>query len=403
MRILYYSPHPTLSLRDKAGYATHMRSMMAAFRQLGHDLYPHIMGGGDSDSSDVAQSTPHTVFKKAGRYVIPKIVWSSLKDYRLVQIDRRYKYNLSDIINSFKPDLIYERANYLQTSGIEVARDHGIFHILEINSPLVEERTVLGERTLFYKKARSIERWQLKNTNICVVVSSALEKYFRKMYNIDDIEYMITPNAVNVDDVRVDNEKKRSIIDKYKLHGNITIGFVGSFFKWHGLDILIKSFKIVSTSRDNIRLLIVGDGSIMHMLKKMVEDLGLSGKVNFTGSVDHREVYTYIDCMDIAVLPNSHWYGSPVKLFEYGALGKAIIAPDNAPVRDVMVDGIDGLLVSPSVSSLTDKIETLLNNKELRSKIGNSFRSKVFNNYTWAKNAERILEKYIYDNKPVKL
>ena len=70
----------------------------------------------------------------------------------------------------------------------------------------------------------------------------------------------------------------------------------------------------------------MGDGEILSDLKLLCSNLNISDSVIFTGSVAHADVFAYIDLMEIAVMAKSNWYGSPVKIFEYGAMKKAIIS-----------------------------------------------------------------------------
>lgn len=90
-------------------------------------------------------------------------------------------------------------------------------------------------------------------------------------------------------------------------------------------------------------------------------------------------------------MARSNWYGSPIKIFEYGALGKAIIAPDNIPVNDVMIHNEDGLLISNDLFKLSYALLTLLNDKEKREILGKTFQKKVLNEHTWINNARVIL------------
>ena len=123
----------------------------------------------------------------------------------------------------------------------------------------------------------------------------------------------------------------------------------------------------------------------------MAASLESAQNIIFTDSVRHEEVFTYIDLMDITVLPDTGYYMSPIKIFEYGAMGKAIIAPDVAPVRDVMVNGKDGILIKPEVKELTVALEDLIKDKTKRGHLAESFKKKVDEVYVWTKMAEKIL------------
>lgn len=385
MKILYYSPHPHLNLASPAGYGTHMREMIAAFRRLGHEVYPVIIGGveiNDDEKDNAKQAGLKSIIKK----ITPKIVWETAKDFGLIKQDRKAKLSLIHAVNDFKPDLIYERANYLQTSGVEVAKEFNTYHILEVNSPYIEERKKLQGDTL-YKGAKNREKAQLKLTDKIVVVSSALKEYFIREQKIDATKFIVTPNAINLVEIEANKSKD---VDEVK-DKELVIGFVGSFFSWHGIDLLINAFAKVQSDFDNLKLLIVGDGDLREELMSLAASLGVDGDVIFTGSVPHRRVYNYIEKMDICVMAKSNWYGSPVKIFEYGALGKAIIAPDNIPVKDVMVDKVDGLLIAPKVAQLTEALRSLIMDEKLRTRLGSNFKKKVINHHTWDCMAEMIL------------
>ncbi len=142
----------------------------------------------------------------------------------------------------------------------------------------------------------------------------------------------------------------------------------------------------------NTHLLIVGGGETMEELKQKTKDLGVSDRVIFTGNVEHSLVFKYIKLIDIAVLPNTNWYMSPIKIFEYGAMGKAIIAPDIDPIKDVIISGEDAVLIKSEVNTLENAIETLITNPDMRKQISANFREKVLKNYTWERIAQSILQ-----------
>ncbi|HKK40243.1 MAG TPA: glycosyltransferase, partial [Cryomorphaceae bacterium] len=133
-------------------------------------------------------------------------------------------------------------------------------------------------------------------------------------------------------------------------------------------------------------------GSALPELKAQALSRGVLDRCIFTGSVPHREVYPFVENMDICCMPDSNWYGSPVKIFEYGLMKKPVIAPDLGPLRDVMTDGENGILVEPNPTALKAAIQKLVNDRGLREKIAVSWHEKVLLEYTWDTAAKKVLK-----------
>ena len=399
MKILYYSPHPHLNLTDKTGYGTHMREMIQAFRDLGHEVLPVINGGTEprTQGNKDSKSKPG-LLKRAIKAVVPKYIWRTIKDKRLLDHDQKAEIELGKIVDSFKPDLIYERAYYLTISGVNVAAGKKIRYFLEINAPYIEETAEFeGTNSFFTGLAKKNEELQLKWSDRSFVVSSALKDHFLKKYPaIPSSGIVVTPNCVDPAKVKVDHGIRKKVLEKYDLKDNKVIGFVGSIFPYHGVDILIEAFNEVYKQNRNTKLLIVGDGLILEDLKSLAHKLEASANIIFTGNVPYSQVFSYIDVMDITVLAATEWYCSPIKLFEYGALGKAIVAPDTQSVKDVMEHDKDGILVKPGKEFLAGALLDLINNKTKMESVGISFRNKIENKYTWIKNAGYVLS-YVND------
>lgn len=162
MKILYYSPHPTHDIVSEVGYATHQREVILALKQMGHDVLPVIMGGTElSDlnplaSGDYKPSLVKLLIKK----LVPSWLWTSFNNYKLRQHDRQAGERLKKAVDQFKPDLIYERSEYLQDSGAKLASSYGIKYFLEVNAPFVEEMHAFEGFSLYHKLAH-----RLKNIN----------------------------------------------------------------------------------------------------------------------------------------------------------------------------------------------------------------------------------------------
>ncbi|MDP4952137.1 MAG: glycosyltransferase, partial [Flavobacteriales bacterium] len=112
----------------------------------------------------------------------------------------------------------------------------------------------------------------------------------------------------------------------------------------------------------------------------------------FTGAVPHQRVYNLISAMDIAMMADSNWYGSPVKIFEYGALGKAVIAPNTEPVLDVMKNMQDGILCKNNIPDILSAMSQLQEDEMLRAQLAVAWQEKVLKYYNWRVVSQNIIE-----------
>ena len=224
-------------------------------------------------------------------------------------------------------------------SGVQVAREFGIHHILEVNSPNVDERIRLSGQSLLALHARKKDAWTFCHSDHVVVVSTFLAKNL----SIDQIakNWSVTPNAIRK------GQELESTLDVSRKSLNIEssaflLGFVGSIFPWHGVDLIIDAVQHLQQEGKNVQALIVGDGEIRGALEEDVKTLGLSNCIQFTGTVQHKDTFAYTRLCDALVMPKSNAYGSPVKIFEYGLIGKTCIVPNVAPVNEVFKHGQHG-------------------------------------------------------------
>jgi glycosyltransferase involved in cell wall biosynthesis len=197
------------------------------------------------------------------------------------------------------------------------------------------------------------------------------------------------PNAIDKQKIQINESRVASINKQFNLSEVTVLGFVGSIFPYHGVDRLIRG--VSKLNYTDISILIVGDGYLIPELKKLANELGISSRVHFTSSVPKEDIYNYIAAMDILTLPNTEWYCSPVKLFEYGAFGKTILAVNEAGVSDVMSNE-EGLLFENNDSAFQDALLTAITEvDELKIK-AKTFQQKVFENHTWRANAQKVIQ-----------
>jgi glycosyltransferase involved in cell wall biosynthesis len=173
----------------------------------------------------------------------------------------------------------------------------------------------------------------------------------------------------------------------------VVVGFVGTMNRWQGIDRFPEVIRTVLEARDDVSFLFVGDGEFRAELEQFCQREGFSDRVVFTGRKVHDEVSGLVAAMDIAVLLNSNAYGSPMKVFEYLAMGKAVVAPSVEPVLEVLREGETGLLIPPGdASAMAERILELAADSDKRRRLGQAGREHVVKNHTWDRNAATIIE-----------
>jgi glycosyltransferase involved in cell wall biosynthesis len=385
MKILYYASHPFLQLNAPTGYGRHMREMIAAWESQGHEVRAFIAGDRNGREGSTPAGTNQAGKNRIKKW-IPKLIWESLKDISLLRFDKKLQPELEEQIANFQPDIIYERITYLQSSGIRASQKMGVKHIAEFNAPYPEERISFSGKTLLLAKAKSVEREILLKTYGAAVVSSALKDHLVNVCPSVKDRLKVIPNAVAPIELPIYSIESQPY--QY-LKNELVIGFVGSIFPYHGVDVLISAF--AKLNQKMAKLLIVGDGMILDDMKALAEKKGVNDQVVFTGPVPHQAVQSFIELMDICCMAKSNWYGSPVKIFEYGLLQKAILAPDVIPVRDVMTER-DALLVKPTEENVHAGLKKLIEDESFRKEIAQNWHNKVMAKYTWNQAAKTTLE-----------
>ena len=324
MKILYYSPHPHLRIEAQTGYGTHMREMIAAFEMLGHDVDFLIAGHRAIPTKETQGSNTRSLVKEVLKFLIPGLLWETIKDLKLIRVDRNNKYRLNRLVNELQPDVIYERSHYGMVSGVDVANNHGIHHILEVNCPNVEERIKLSGNSLLTRRAARMDRWTFSNTDHVLTVSAYLAKHLEihKMAK----KWSVTPNAIRL------GQHEESTLNVTRLslsidESAVLLGFVGSIFPWHGVDLIVDVVGNFHKQGRNVEAIIVGDGEIRQELKEKSIGLGIKHKIHFVGSIPHCDTFAYTQLCDILILAKSHSYGSPVKFSNTRSLQSPVLFP----------------------------------------------------------------------------
>ncbi len=291
-----------------------------------------------------------------------------------------------------RPDFIYERYALFSFAGLFISGLYGIPLFLEVN----DSTEIARSRPLRMKRlARLIEAEVLKRAEAVFTVSNVFKKCLCRGHRLDSEKVYVTPNAVDID--RFNTQKiDCSLKSKLGLGDRKVIGVVGAFVPWHGLLFLVESMAPFMPN-GKFHLLLVGDGPVRRDVIDCARNLGVENKVTITGFVPSYDVPAFIQAMDVCVMPGSNEHGSPVKIFEYMAMGKPVVAPNYGPISEVLTNGKEGLLFPPGDGQeMSRLILEILDDGKLRRRLGRCAQEKVLECYTWDNNTEKILA--IYQN-----
>lgn len=380
MNILYH--HRTRG-RDVEG--VHIRGIVHALRALGHSVTVLSFPGADPEQN------PTEVHSRTGRghlagmvTRLPGVLFEFFElAYNLVTL---FRMPLS--IRRLRPHMIYERYSLFLWATVWTARRKGIPIILEINdSALVERVRPLSMKSL----ARRIEAWCMRNSSGLVFISSWFRDHALEAYG-PLAPSVISPNAADLsafDPGRFDRDQLRA---RLGLSGRVVCGHVGAFAHWHGMDQFVEAISDRLEEAPQLTLVLVGDGSTLSEIRDLIALRQLSDRIVLPGRVAHDEIPAWIACMDYAVLPDSNTYGSPMKLFESMAMGVAMIAPDYAPITEVIEDDVTGwLFPRGDIKACVRKVIELAGQPSVRDKVCRAARNHIVQYHQWRNNAEQIL------------
>lgn len=376
MKILYHH-----RIRSKDGQYVHVEEMIHALRGLGHEVVivaPAAMENEvfGADAGAVAWMKRH----------LPKWVYELLElSYSLVAY-----WRLRRAVREHRPDCLYERYNLFLPAGVWLKRHHHLPMLLEINAPLFEERARYDGISL-KRLARWTERFAWRGADFALPVTRVLGGKVAAA-GVPEERIRVIPNGINLDRFgsAPDTEAAKRALG---LQGQLVLGFTGFVRDWHGIDGVIDL--IANDPAESPRhLLMVGDGPARAALEEQARKLGVSDRVTFTGVVARDKVADYVAAFDIALQPAVVEYASPLKLFEYLMLGRAIVAPAQANIMEVLTDGKNAVLFDTKVpGTLAAAIERVSRDPELRERIARGARAAIDEQgLTWRRNAERVVE-----------
>lgn len=375
MRILY--SHRILS-RD--GQGVHLDAMVDALRAAGHD----VLVVGPAGYGQVKLGGESTTVRLLRRWLPPiamelaELLYSAPAYVRLERAASR-----------FRPDFVYERYNLFFVAGAMLARRRGLPLLVEVNAPLASERERYHD--LRWKRlARWSESLVWRTADRVLPVTRVLAQVVAAA-GVSPERIVVAPNGIDPEEFcDAPWEAAPSANDE------IVLGFVGFVREWHGLDTVVRAIA-GWRGEPRISLVVVGEGPARPELERLARELGVTDRVRFTGLAGRSEVGRRIQTFDIALQPAAVPYACPLKVVEYMAAGRAIVAPDQPNLRELVEDGRTALLFDPTSEgrgqAMWSAIVRLAQDPGLRRRLGAAARAQIdVRDLTWAGNARRVVE-----------
>lgn len=296
------------------------------------------------------------LLKLSFRKVVPAAYYSLLVRKKL----RNSNAAVSVLINNADQiDLVIEFLTVGSQVAFELKRQSGIPYIIIYDSPLLEQfQEMYGTRSLLGSKIASAEKKSVESADGIICYSESVSKYVKNKYALRSSAIYNLPCIVWKEQSAPMNQKEP------------VIGFIGSFLKWHRVDLLLDAFEQIAKDFPSAKLVLIGYGQEWKSIRQKANDSKFSDRIEMTGYVSEAELQNYKKQFMIGVMPGSNWYGSPLKLFEYAHASIPIIAPETPVVKDLFtaeevlfVDAIRPL------ESLIENIRKLLSNDKLRKEL----------------------------------
>ena len=409
-RVIYHAsqsmPHTS------SGYAIRTHGLTSSLNSKGYDVDVYLRNGYPLDRTDfkgdkvnateeienVSYYFSHQNPQDTSLINYQEIYnFNSLKKYEEMAISR-----LISLGKEVRPLAIHSASNFVVgLAGAKAAKALGIPSIYEIRGFWHLTQSTKRERYVssdHYKLSERFEIETAKESDYVFTITQALKDILVEN-GVEEGKISVLPNAVDSSKFNI-APKDKKLESELGFEGKVVIGYIGSFVEYEGLDLLLEACSILKEKHGDIfRLLLVGDGDTMQLLRRTARFLQLEDQVVFTGRIPHDDVQRYYSLIDIAPLPRKGLrvceLVSPLKPFEAMGAGKVLITSSVQALAEIVQDGVTGMVFEKDDSNdLATKLETAILDEELRKNIGENANKWVIENHSWDVISQRVTSLY---------
>lgn len=395
MRILHILDH---SIPLHSGYTFRTLAILKEQRALGWETV-HLTGSKQENCRVLEEEVDGWHFY---RTPAAQGLMSKLPVLNQASVIEGLARRLEEVARIAKPDILHAHSPVLNAlPALRVGRRLGIPVVYEIRAFWEDAAVDHGtsrEWGARYRLTRGLESYALRRVDAITTICEGLR---------DDIlgrgiapkRVTVIPNAVNIENFGMDQFPDLGLARDLGLDGKLLLGFIGSFYAYEGLNVLIRALPEMLARNSDIRILLVGGGPQAEELKALAVRLGIEDKVIFTGRVPHDQVQRYYNLIDILVYPRLQMrltdLVTPLKPLEAMAQGRLVAASDVGGHLELIRDGETGILFKAGdPNALTSRVLELLSRPDLWPGLRAAARSFVETQRNWTASVARYKTVY---------
>ena len=390
MRILHILDH---SIPLHSGYTFRTRAIIEQQRAMGWETF-HVTGAKQGETKAQVEEVDGLMF-----YRTPPLsgVQGRLPVFNQLAVISRLERTLRRIIGEVKPDILHAHSPAL--NGVAALRAGARF-----NLPVVYEVRAFWEDAAVdhgtskewgvrYRLTRQLETYALKRADAVTTICEGLRGDITAR-GIPEHKVTVIPNAVDAQRFSMSGQADPELQAHLGIAGKTVLGFIGSFYAYEGLTLLLDAIPGVLEKNPDVRVLLVGGGPQEGRLRERVDELGLNKAVIFTGRVPHATVQTYYNLVDVFVYPRLPMrltdLVTPLKPLEAMAQGRLVLASDVGGHRELIRPGVNGeLFRAGDATALTAAVLDLLQNRDRWQSLHEGGRHFVESERTWPRSVAR--------------
>ncbi|MGH8728010.1 MAG: TIGR04063 family PEP-CTERM/XrtA system glycosyltransferase [Burkholderiales bacterium] len=394
MRILHILDH---SVPLHSGYAFRTLAILREQRALGWETF-HLTSPKQTNCNGLEENVDGLNFFRTPAINGALSRAPVLKEMLLMQATAR---RLTEVAREIKPDILHAHSPVLNAlPALRAARRLDIPMIYEVRAFWEDAAVDHGTGSEWgprYRASRALETYALKRVDAVTTICDGL-KHDIIARGIPGHKVTVVPNAVNVDAFSASWTGDCKLKRELKLDGAVVLGFIGSFYAYEGLPVLLRALPEILRYAANVKILLVGGGPQEPALRTLAAPFG--DCVVMAGRVPHDQVQHYYDLVDVLVYPRLSMrlteLVTPLKPLEAMAQGRLVVASDVGGHRELIKDGETGILFRANdPHDLAQKVLSLLKDRERCTEIKRAARRFVEGERNWKASVARYQK--IYD------